>query len=194
MTGDAESSRAEAEILTLEPLVDAIRDGVEGAGWRLSGLQKTTSQEFEGRWAGETSRSAYLFFHHPDSHEDSSIDVYLDEGRKGVSGNLALAVDGRDLGDLHPFPEQLAELAAAAEAHLLRGYSIPLTLRVRMDPRGGEGPDAAEPEVRFKIRIPKAALRAGPGAVAALSASAVVTFEQLLGSSPVEAFRLPPSD
>jgi hypothetical protein len=29
----------------------------------LSGLQKTTSHQFEGRWEGESTRSAYLFFH-----------------------------------------------------------------------------------------------------------------------------------
>ena len=51
----------EGPLLTLEPLLDAVRLGVEDAGWTLSGLQKTTSHEFDGRWAGESTRSAYLF-------------------------------------------------------------------------------------------------------------------------------------
>ena len=58
------------EILTLEPLVDAVREGVESAGWHLSGLQKTTSLEFEGRWEGESTRSAYLFFHRADESDE----------------------------------------------------------------------------------------------------------------------------
>ena len=57
------ASRDHTSLDTLEPLIDAVRDGVEGKGWSLSGLQKTSSTEFEGRWAGQTTRSAYLFFH-----------------------------------------------------------------------------------------------------------------------------------
>lgn len=194
MTGAAESSEGGVELLTLEPLIEAIREGVEVAGWRLSGLQKTTSQELEGRWAGENSRSAYLFFHHPEDHEDAGIDVYLDEGRKGLSGNLALAVDGRDLGDLGPVPALLDSLGECALEWLPPGYSVPMTLRLRMDPRGRGGGRGAESEVRFKIKIPQAALRAGAGAVAALSTSAVAAFESLLESPVLDGFRLPLSD
>jgi hypothetical protein len=194
MTGAAESSEGGLELLTLEPLIEAIRDGVEGAGWRLSGLQKTTSQELEGRWAGDSSRSAYLFFHHPDDHEDAGIDVYLDEGRKGLSGNLALVLDGREFGDLGPVPPLLASLGECAVEWLPEGYAIPLTFRLRTDPRSGGGGVDAESEVRFKIRIPQAAFRAGAGAVSALSTAAVRAFESLLRSPVVEGFRLPPSD
>src|SRR5262245_13467535 len=89
------------EILTLEPLVDAVREGVEAAGgWELSGLQKTTSLEFEGRWEGESTRSAYLFFHASGRADAASIDVYLDETSRGLTGNLALVVDVVRLGSL----------------------------------------------------------------------------------------------
>jgi hypothetical protein len=33
-------------LLTLEPLIEAIRSGIEDSGWELSGLQKTTSHQF----------------------------------------------------------------------------------------------------------------------------------------------------
>jgi hypothetical protein len=194
MTGEAESSEGGPEFLTLEPLIDAIREGVEGAGWRLSGLQKTTSQELEGRWAGDSSRSAYLFFHPPDDHEDAGIDVYLDEGRKGLSGNLALVLDGRDLGELGSIPALLDSLGVCAVDRLPPGYAIPMTLRLRADPRRTGGAFGAESEVRFKIRIPQAAIRAGAGAVSALSTAVVGAFESLLRAPAVEGFRLPGLD
>ena len=56
------SPNRENSILTLEPLIDVVRAAVEGGGWSISGLQKTTSHQFEGRWEGEATRSAFLFF------------------------------------------------------------------------------------------------------------------------------------
>jgi hypothetical protein len=194
MTPAKESSEGLPELLTLEPVIEAVRDGVEGAGWSMSGLQKTTSQELQGRWAGDTSRSAYLFFHRPDVFDDAAIDVYLDEGRRGLSGNLALVLEGKDLGDLGPIPSLLDSLSTYADARLPDRYKIPLTLRFRVDPRSPDAVDAAEPEVRFKVRIPQAAFRAGAGAVAGLAVLAVRSFEALLGEAGVEAFRLPPSE
>ena len=67
-----------ASFLTLEPLIDALREAIEAAGWSLSGLQKTTSHQFEGRWEGESTRSAYLFFHRADGPDFASVDGYLD--------------------------------------------------------------------------------------------------------------------
>ena len=67
-------------ILTLEPLLEAVREGLETSGWELSGLQKTTSHQFEGRWEGDSTRSAYLFFHPPHGPDFVSVDVYLDTG------------------------------------------------------------------------------------------------------------------
>ena len=104
----------EGALLTLEPLVDAVREGVEAAGWTLSGMQKTTSHEFGGRWAGESTRSAYLFFHRPDGREPVSVDVFLDETSGGLGGNLTLAVRGPALGELGGFAEALTGLARAA--------------------------------------------------------------------------------
>ena len=95
--------RSGQPILTLEPFVDAVRRAIEARSWSLSGVQKTTSYEYEGRWAGETTRSAYLFFH---PHEGLpavgevdavSLDVFLDETSKGMTGNLALVIEGPEL-------------------------------------------------------------------------------------------------
>ena len=64
----------------------------------LSGLQKTTSHQFEGRWQGESSRSAYLFFHDDARPDYVSIDVFLDETTRGLKGNLALVLAGPEWG------------------------------------------------------------------------------------------------
>ena len=42
-------SAAREPVLTIEPLVNAVRDGVEATGRAFSGLQKTTSHEYAGR-------------------------------------------------------------------------------------------------------------------------------------------------
>ena len=178
-------------LLTLEPLVDAVRDGVQTAGWVLSGLQKTTSHEFEGKWAGESTRSAYLFFHRPDGDDRVSVDVFLDETTRGLRGNLALAVDGRRLGDLGRVPELLNRLVTAADDRLIDGYRTPITLRLRAD--RGTSPDEADTECRFKLHIPATAIEAGPGAVSALSAATVRAFEELLRVPTVAEF-LPSPD
>ncbi len=169
-------------LLTLEPVIDAVRDGVESAGWQLSGLQKTTSHQFEGRWAGDSTRSAYLFFHAPGGPEWASVDVYLDETSRGLAGNLALVVDCRTLAGLGDVPTVLAALARIARAHLPVGHRTPITLRLRLDE-----PDvdigSASTEVRFKLRIPRVALEAGATAVTALSSATVEHFTELLGAA-----------
>ena len=110
---DAEGKGPE-DLHTLEPFLEAIREGVEGRGWELSGLQKTTSYRFEGRWEGDSTRSAYLFFHRAGVPEDVSVDVYLDETSRGLKGNLALVMDVPDLGDVGPVQEALAVLCDTA--------------------------------------------------------------------------------
>lgn len=178
-------------LLTLEPFLDAVREGVEAAGWTLSGLQKTTSHQFEGRWAGDSTRSAYLFFHHPSRFEDAAVDVYLDETSRGLSGNLALVLDLLSLEDLPATSVLLSHLAAVAGDELPRGYGTPLTLRFRLpDPRGEVG--SAETEVRFKVRIPREALEAGHGAVSALSSTVVHTFQKLLLRPELQRLMPPP--
>jgi len=141
-------------ILTLEPLVEAIRNGVEKAGWELSGLQKTTSHQFEGRWEGESTRSAYVFFHSPLGPDNVSVDVYLDETSRGLTGNLALVADLADFGDVGSADAVLTSLSAASTRVLAEGYRRPITLRFRLDDAARDT-QQAETEVRFKVRIPR---------------------------------------
>jgi hypothetical protein len=165
-------------LLTLEPLIDAVCAGVVPRGWEMSGLQKTTSTAFEGRWEGDSTRSAYLFFHR-DGHVDVSIDVYLDETSRGLQGNLALVLDLRPLPELPPVPEVLGALSDMAARHLLEGYRTPVTLRLRL----GDTPrpvDRATLEARIKLALPVSALEAGAGAIEAVSGATVDAFERLL--------------
>ena len=159
--------------------MDAVRAGLEGAGWELSGLQKTTSHQFEGRWEGESTRSAYLFFHAPNSSDPVSVDVYLDETSRGLTGNLALVVDLVDLGELGDAAAALQALGALAARTLPEGYTTPLTLRLRLRD-GADDPASAESEVRFKVRLPRSTIGEGREAVQRLCASALSAFEGIL--------------
>jgi hypothetical protein len=180
------SAGAHDPLLTLEPLVDAVRDGVEAAGWLLSGLQKTTSHQFEGRWAGDSTRSAYLFFHHPTGPEWASVDVYLDETSKGLSGNLALVVDARDLGELGDVVGVVDALGRLSDDALPAGYPAPITLRFRK--ARVDGPEQAETEIRFKLRVPRSAILSGASGVSALAAGTVTAFETILADARLERF------
>jgi len=176
------SAAGDEAILTLEPLIEAIREGVERTGWELSGLQKTTSHDFEGRWEGESTRSAYLFFHLPNGPDPVSVDVYLDETSRGLTGNLALVVDLVPLGHVRSATSVLRELGAASAARIAPEYRRPLSLRFRLadavhDPAG------AESEVRFKVRIPRKTIRAGAAAVATLATDVVAAFARVLECS-----------
>jgi len=181
------TSPAKAPLLTLEPLIEAVRAGVQSAGWDLSGLQKTTSHEFEGRWKGNSSRSAYLFFHRDAGPEWASVDIFLDETSTGLTGNLALVVELDPLGALGDVASLLAELGQLAEDTLPRGYRTPVSLRFRMEDCPGEASRVGS-EVRFKLRIPKAALQAGSAATAALSSATVRAFEALLDGRELRRF------
>lgn len=176
------------DIDTLEPLVDAVREGVEGRGWKLSGLQKTTSYRFEGRWEGDSTRSAYLFFHRPDAPEDVSIDVYLDETSRGLKGNLALVMDVPPPGMLGSVQGAMGRLGRAGSEIIPGEYRRPLTLRFRLTDVAGD-PAGAGTEVRYKVHIPAAAVAAGRAAVVAVAESAVDAFEELLSSSDVRRIR-----
>ena len=173
MTNDAKP------LQTLEPFIEAVQDGITLAGWVLSGLQKTTSHQFEGRWKGESSRSAYLFFHNDDSPDFVSIDVFLDETTKGLKGNLALVVAGPEMGLLEPVPDLLAALAKVTVDCLPEHYPTPLVVRFRMD-RPEDDPRSAETEVRIKLTIPSEALDAGASAVSALASATTSAFERSL--------------
>jgi hypothetical protein len=178
------------EILTLEPLVEAVREGIEGVGWELSGLQKTTSLEFEGRWEGESTRSAYLFFHAPARADGVSVDVYLDETSQGLAGNLALVVDVVPLAHLGEPSVALGDLGALATKELPAGHSAPLTLRLRL-PDSATDPGGAEVEVRFKVTIPERTIAAGATGVRRLARDCIESFERILGSEALARY-LPP--
>ena len=172
---------------TLEPLIEAVRDGVEASGWALSGLQKTTSYDFEGRWAGDSTRSAYLFFHR-EGYDGVSVDVYLDETSRGLRGNLALVLDLRPPLELPPASEVLEGLARSTGAHLPDGYRTPVTLRLRL-PDSGSPLDATDLEARLKLTLPKAALDAGASAISALCSATVAAFGRVLVDPTVERWR-----
>jgi hypothetical protein len=173
------SDRYDSPILTLEPFLEAVREGLESSGWELSGLQKTTSFEFEGRWAGDSSRSAYLFFHREGVPEWASIDVFLDETSRGLKGNLALVLEGPDLDRIRDPAEILAGLGDVARTHLPAGYRNPITLRYRL-PSPDEDPLGADSEIRFKLLIPTAVIGSGPSAVTSLARSAARAFQAIL--------------
>jgi hypothetical protein len=178
------------EILTLEPLLEAVREGIEGAGWALSGLQKTTSLEFEGRWEGESTRSAYLFFHASDRTDGVSIDVYLDETSQGLTGNLALVVDVLPLAHLGEPATVLGELGAVAKRELPPDHLAPLTLRLRL-PDAGRQAGRAEAEVRFKLVLPPRSIAAGREELRRLAEEVVGSFERILASEALARY-LPP--
>ncbi|MDH3270243.1 MAG: hypothetical protein OEN56_02860 [Gemmatimonadota bacterium] len=180
----------DGSILTLEPLIDAIRRGVEARGWSLSGLQKTTSHQFEGRWEGESTRSAYLFFHPDDGPDFVSVDVYLDETGRGLTGNLALVVDLVQLGTMGDAERALGAFADASARELDQRHKRPITLRLRLLDAAHETVEA-ETEVRFKVRIPKRAIAAGGGGVAAFADETVRGFERLLGAPEISRFSPP---
>lgn len=169
-----------SSILTLEPLLEAIRTGLKNEGWTLSGLQKTTSHQFEGRWEGESSRSAYVFFHRGDLPDGISVDVFLDESAKGLRGNLALVVEGPVLGKAEDVRGTLTALSKAAGSILPEGYRRPISMRLHLE-NPDVSPEEAASEYRFKLQIPNAALDAGANAVVAMTTACVSAFEALLG-------------
>lgn len=184
------SSPSSEPLLTLEPFLDAVREGLEEAGWELSGMQKTTSYEFEGRWAGDSSRSAYLFFHQPGVDDWASIDAFLDETSKGLKGNLALVVDGPQLGGISDPEEALRQLGKLAQVALPKGYATPLTLRYRM-PGPGKNPLLADTEIRFKLHFPRKAMEAGMFAVTALARLSALAFREILQAPELIPFLAP---
>lgn len=183
----SEKRAPQGPILTLEPLLEAVREGLEGEGWELSGLQKTTSHEFEGRWAGDSSRSAYLFFHKTGASSRASIDGFLDETTRGLKGNLALVLDGPVLEEISDPGEALDILSRLASRILPGGYRAPLTLRYRL-PNLGDNAGQAATEIRFKLLIPRKAMVSGFSAISALAGAAAKAFQGLLEAPELEPF------
>jgi len=187
-SGESRGPESGEDVLTLEPLLEAVREGVEGRGWELSGLQKTTSYRFEGRWEGDSTRSAYLFFHRSDLPDDVSVDVYLDETSRGLKGNLALVMDAPPLGRMDSVEEVVRTLGRIGSETLPEEYRRPLTLRFRT-PDVARDPSEASAEIRFKIHIPGAALDAGRSAVVTVARVAVDAFVELLEADELRDLR-----
>ncbi len=174
-------------LLTLEPLLEAVREGLQGAGWRLSGLQKTTSYEFEGRWAGESTRSAYLVYHRDGLPDWVSMDVFLDETSRGLKGNLALVVEGPPLAGARDPGRVLSGLVKVASPFLPAGHQAPLTLRYNLESLRAD-PERARTECRFKLQLSRDALAAGSASITALAWSTARAFEQILASEDILPF------
>ncbi len=167
-------------LLTLEPLITVVRDALSGAGWKLSGLEKTTSHEFVGRWEGGGSRRAYLFFHCDRVADFVRIDSFLEESPRGLRGDLALVFAAPELADLTPMPQFLAALSRMTVDCMPEGYKIILSVKLRLEgPR--EDPRDAETEVRLRLPIPAGAIDAGGYAVSSLVSLAVAGFERMTG-------------
>ncbi len=181
---------ARLPILTLEPLLDAVRAGVEATGWELSGLQKTTSHAFEGRWAGASTRSAYLFFHRDDLPEAVSVEAFLDESSDGLDGNLSLVIEGPPYGDLGKASSILDRVATAAREALPAGVRTPLSLRLSL-PGPDTSPGRARVQLRIRLHLPDQAIEGGARSVEAFAASGVTACERLLECPEVAEF-LPP--
>jgi len=179
-----------SELLTLEPLIESVQVGIEETGWSMSGLQKTTSTEFDGAWEGESTRSAYLFFHRSDLPEEVSVEGFLDETSDGLRGNLSLVVDGPGLSEAGDVRTLLRAVSDAALETLPPGPATPITLRMSLR-TPATPPDEARLQIRFKVTVPQPAIRAGGDGVAALAAAAVAAFERLL-ERPEVASLLPP--
>ena len=166
-------------VLTLEPFIEGVRDGVEAGGWVLSGLQKTTSHEFAGRWEGESTRSAYLFFHRPEGSAAVSVEGFLDETARGIQGNLSLVLEGPALGALGDARAALESAGGAVRRRIARTDRASVSLKLRLDDAGTSIGDAST-ELRIKVQVPRGALEAGVGGVAELTARVVRAFETLL--------------
>lgn len=200
--------QAPRAILTLEPLLEIVRTTVEDGGWLLSGLQKTTSYEYAGRWDGDSTRSAYAFYHRggdeqavesvPDptrqspraAEWDPALDVFLDETSRGLTGTLALVLPGPELAGLGDAEVALNRLSRIATDCIPPDLVMPVSLRARLpDARRPAG--SADVEIRFKVRIGAAAIRAGSRVVEAVVRSGLTAFDRIDGHPDMGALLSP---
>lgn len=180
-------NHGDGALLTLEPLVETVQSALEGEGWRLSGTQKTTSYEYQGKWAGESTRSAYLFFHREGLTHACSVDAFLDETSDGLAGNLALVVDGPPLDEIGDVTSFIAILRARAIAALPAEYRETVAVRLLL-PGLRSARSRVESELRFKVIIPETVIAAGGSAVHELCAAVTRAFESLLADAELAAW------
>lgn len=178
---------------TLEPLLDAIRSFLTGRGWPLSGVQKTTSYEYEGPWEGYTLRSAYAFFHGPSdsagpdgegegAEGGPSIEAFVDETEDGVEASLSLVIRGptpAEEPDVRRLLGRAIEIAAACVPD-----ELPAPVTVSFSSPGRTAPDRASTRIRFKARVPTAAVLAGDRTVKAALGAILDSFERVLEEWP----------
>jgi len=118
-----------------------------------------------------------------------SIDVYLDETSRGLTGNLALVIDLAPLARVGDAASALSDLGRLATAQMPAGYAAPLTLRLRL-PDGASHPDDAETEVRFKLTLPSRIIAAGAEEIRSLVLETVAAFERILASGELARYRI----
>ncbi|MEQ1857570.1 MAG: hypothetical protein ABL963_14015 [Longimicrobiales bacterium] len=117
-----------------------------------------------------------------------SVDVYLDETSRGLTGNLALVVDLASLGEIGDPAEVLAELGRLSKRRMPAGSTAPVTLRLRL-PDGAKEPATAEVEIRFKLNLASRIIAAGGGEIRRFAAESVAAFERILDAGELERYR-----
>ncbi len=165
---------------TLEPFLSVLRRDIEAGGWVLSGLQKTTSYEYDGAWEGGTLRSAYGFFHlvGDENGEGPSLEAFVDESHASLDGALSLVMKA-------PGPERVpgvADLLAVAlslvERAVPEGIPAPVSVTYSSSP-GRTGPEAVDATVRFKARVPGSAVQGGERTIRAVTCTILKAFEEV---------------
>ncbi|NNF28096.1 MAG: hypothetical protein HKN73_12795 [Gemmatimonadetes bacterium] len=165
---------------TLEPLLSVLRPLLEEGGWVLSGLQKTTSYEYDGAWEGTTLRSAYAFFHleGDDEGDGPSLEAYLDETEEGLEGALSLVMAAPGP-DREPGVAGLMGTALDTAAHAIPdGIPAPVSITYSGRP-GATGPSSIQARVRFKARMPSTAIAGGERTLQSVTRTLLEAFEEI---------------
>ena len=165
---------------TLEPLLSVAREQLTTRGWSLSGVQKTTSYEYEGAWESASLRSAYAFFHDGEDPEGDgpALELFIDESEEGLEATLSLVADAPGL-EKEPDTGALLGRAVRIAANALP-VELPAPVALSYHHRGRASPESSQARVRFKSRIPVTAIRAGESAVRATLSTLEGAFREIL--------------
>lgn len=120
-------------------------------------------------------------FHLGEGLDPISIDGYLEETGRGLTGNIALVIDLLPLGGVGPAGEALRRFGALSAHEIDDRFKRPITLRFRVAD-AAQDPDLAETEVRFKVRIPSPVIREGKHAVSVFVEVVTASFARMLES------------